>query len=68
MKTTRNILGWLGREEGRSVMQQAELHIQETCKTVAFLAQAVAAFLAGDLNARTASCRGRLGGTIPYNQ
>jgi predicted phosphate transport protein (TIGR00153 family) len=53
VRGTQNILGWLGREEGRSVMQKAELHIQETCKTVAFLAEAVAAFLAGNLNAKT---------------
>jgi len=48
-----NILEWLGMEEGRSVMQQAERHIDETCKTVAFLGEAVKAFLDGDLNAKT---------------
>lgn len=55
MKGTQNILGWLGREEGRSVMQQAEQHIQETCKTVSYLSEAVAAFLAGNLNGKTAA-------------
>jgi predicted phosphate transport protein (TIGR00153 family) len=48
-----NILEWLGMEEARSVMHQAEQHIDETCKTVAFLAEAVAAFLSGNLTAKT---------------
>lgn len=55
MKGTRNILGWLGMEEAHSVMREAELHIQETCKTVTYLSEAVAAFLAGNLNAKMAA-------------
>lgn len=48
-----NILEWLGMAEARSVMERAGQHIDETCRTVALLAEAVAAFLAGDLNAKT---------------
>jgi len=52
VKGAQNILGWLGMEEARSVMHDAEQHILETCKTVTCLSEAVAAFLAGDLNGK----------------
>lgn len=53
MKEMRNILGWLGMAEQREIMTAAESHIAETCKTVFHLAEAVKAFVAGDLSART---------------
>ncbi|MCX7591265.1 MAG: DUF47 family protein [Kiritimatiellae bacterium] len=52
-REVRNILGWLGIEEGRSTLVDAERHIEETCKTVAALADAVRAFISGDLTAKT---------------
>jgi predicted phosphate transport protein (TIGR00153 family) len=48
-----NILGWLGKVEEHAVMKDAELHVTETCTTIAFLAEAVRAFIAGDLAATT---------------
>lgn len=55
MKERRNILGWLGMEERHDIMKVAEAHIAETCKTVSHLAEAVRAFVAGDLAARTSA-------------
>lgn len=52
-REVRNILGWLGIEEGRSTLVDAEKHIEETCKTVGALAEAIRAFVAGDLTGRT---------------
>jgi predicted phosphate transport protein (TIGR00153 family) len=51
MKEMLNILGWLGKAEENTVMKDAVLHVSETCKTVAFLAEAVRAFIANDLAA-----------------
>ena len=51
MKSMRNILSWLGDAKEHAVLTEAELHVDETCKTVAFLAAAVRAHIAGDLSA-----------------
>jgi predicted phosphate transport protein (TIGR00153 family) len=53
MKGSGNILSWIGHAEGQSVILVAEQHIQETCRTVAFLSEAIKAFVAGDLSAKT---------------
>ena len=53
MKETRNILGWLGMAEEKSILQDAEKHVEEIYKTVAYFADAVKAFIQGDLNAKT---------------
>lgn len=53
MKETRNILGWLGVAEGHAVILEGEKHVAETCQTVAYLAEAVKAFIQGDLSAKT---------------
>ena len=49
MKKMRNILSWLGAEKEHALLEEAELHVDETRKTVAFLATAVRAHIAGDL-------------------
>jgi predicted phosphate transport protein (TIGR00153 family) len=53
MKETRNILGWLGMAEQRTTLRVAEEHVNETCQTVAYLAEAVKTFISGDLSAKT---------------
>jgi predicted phosphate transport protein (TIGR00153 family) len=53
MKEARNILGWLGIVEGHATLRDAEKHVEETCNTVAYLSEAVKAFIAGDLGAKT---------------
>ena len=53
MKETRNILGWLGMAEEQSILQDAQKHVEEACKTVTFFAEAVRAYIKGDLNAKT---------------
>ncbi len=50
MKPMRNILSWLGDAKEHAVLSEAELHVDETCKTVSFLAAAVRAHIAGDLS------------------
>lgn len=45
----RNILSWLGSAEEHAVLKDAELHVEETCKTVAYLSKAIKAHIAGDL-------------------
>ncbi|MDD5618295.1 MAG: DUF47 family protein [Candidatus Omnitrophica bacterium] len=52
MKEVRNILGWLGMAEEQSILQDAQKHVEETYKTVTYFAEAVKAFLAGDVNAK----------------
>jgi predicted phosphate transport protein (TIGR00153 family) len=49
MRPMRNILSWLGDAQAGAMMKTAELHVEETCKTVAFLSEAVKARIAGDL-------------------
>ncbi|MFH0878705.1 MAG: DUF47 family protein [Lentisphaerota bacterium] len=53
MKESRNILGWLGMAEEISILQDAQKHVEETCQTVGYFAEAVSAFIKGDLNAKT---------------
>jgi len=55
MKEVRNILGWLGMAEEQSILQDAKKHVEETYKTVAFFADAVKAFISGDLGAKAAA-------------
>jgi len=52
MREIRNILGWLGMAEELSIIQDAQKHVEETCKTVAFFDDAVRAFIKGDVDAR----------------
>lgn len=52
MKEIRNILGWLGRAEEQSILYDAQKHVDETYKTVAYFAEAVKAFTVNDLNAK----------------
>jgi predicted phosphate transport protein (TIGR00153 family) len=55
MKEIRNILGWLGMAEEQSILQDAQKHVEETYKTVAYFSDAVKAFIRGDLTAKTAA-------------
>lgn len=52
MKEIRNILGWLGMAEEQSILKDAQKHVEETYKTVAYFAEAVKAFIKGDLSAK----------------
>jgi predicted phosphate transport protein (TIGR00153 family) len=52
MREMRNILGWLGRQEEQSVLQDAQRHVEETYKTVEYFAEAVNAFIKGDSAAK----------------
>lgn len=53
MKETRNILGWLGMAQEQSILQDAQKHVEETYKTVAYFSDAIKAFIQGDLTAKT---------------
>jgi predicted phosphate transport protein (TIGR00153 family) len=53
MKERTNILAWLGMAEHDTVLRDAEKHIEETCKTVAYLVEAVKALVAGDVAAKS---------------
>ncbi len=53
MKETRNILGWLGMAEEQSILLDSKSHVEETYKTVTFFAEAVQAFIRGDLAGKT---------------
>ncbi len=53
MKETRNILGWLGMAQEQSILQDAQKHVDETFKCVSHFADAVKAFIRGDLEAKT---------------
>jgi len=53
MKEIRNILGWLSMAEEQSILTDAEKHVDETYKTVAYFSEAVKAFTQGDLNAKS---------------
>ncbi|MDD5005495.1 MAG: DUF47 family protein [Candidatus Omnitrophica bacterium] len=50
MKETRNILGWLGMAEEQSILRDAQKHVEETYKTVTYFAEAIRAFIAGDIS------------------
>jgi predicted phosphate transport protein (TIGR00153 family) len=52
MKEIRNILGWLGMAEEKSILEDAKKHVEETYKTVIHFEEAVKAFIAGDLNSK----------------
>jgi predicted phosphate transport protein (TIGR00153 family) len=52
MKERRNILGWLGMAEEQAILKDAQKHVEETYKTVSYFAEAVKAFIKGDLNAK----------------
>jgi predicted phosphate transport protein (TIGR00153 family) len=53
MKEIRNILGWLGMAEEQSILADAQKHVEETYKTVTYFAEAIKAFIQGDLEAKT---------------
>jgi predicted phosphate transport protein (TIGR00153 family) len=53
MRETRNILGWLGMAEEKSILEDAQKHVEETYKTVTYFSEAVRAFIQGDLSAKT---------------
>jgi len=53
MREIRNILGWLGMAEEKSILEDAQKHVEETYKTVAYFSEAVNGFISGDLNAKT---------------
>jgi len=55
MRETRNILGWLGMAEELSILKDAQKHVEETYKTVSYFADAIKAFIKGELAARTAA-------------
>lgn len=55
MREMRNILSWLGMEREESILKEAQEHVEETHNTVQFFAQAVAAFIRGDINAKAAA-------------
>jgi len=55
MREIRNILGWLGRAEEQSILKGAQKHVEETYKTVAYFAEAIKAFIHGDLTSEMAA-------------
>jgi len=55
MKEARNILGWLGMAEEQSILQDAQKHVEEIYKTVAYFSDAIKAFIQGDSAAKTAA-------------
>jgi hypothetical protein len=55
MRERRNILGWLGMAEEQAILIDAQKHVEETHKTVTYFADAVKAFIQGDLAAKTAA-------------
>ncbi|TRZ94736.1 DUF47 family protein [bacterium] len=52
MREMMNIFGWLGKEEEKSILEDAQRHVEETYKTVAYFAEAVQAFIHGDPEAK----------------
>ncbi|MFH0838655.1 MAG: DUF47 family protein [Candidatus Omnitrophota bacterium] len=55
MREMRNILGWLGMAEEQSIIRDAQKHVEETYNTITCFSDAVKAFIAGDLNGKTAA-------------
>ncbi len=53
MREMRNILGWLGMAEEQSILIDAQKHVDETYKTVAFFAEAVKSYINGDISAKS---------------
>lgn len=54
MKEMRNILGWLGMAEEQSILKDSQEHVEETYRTVTYFANAVNAFMRGDLATKIA--------------
>lgn len=52
MREMRNILGWLGMAEEKSILEDSQKHVEETYKTVTYFAEAVKAFIKGDAKAK----------------
>lgn len=55
MKEMRNIFGWLAMQEEQNILSDAKKHIAEAQQTVECFAEAIRAFLAGNLQAKTAA-------------
>lgn len=55
MREIRNILGWLGAAKEHSILMDAQKHVDETCRTVNCLAEAVKALVSGDISAKAAA-------------
>lgn len=55
MREMRNILGWLGMAEEKSILEDSQKHVEETYKTVTFFADAIKAFIRGDIQAKGAA-------------
>src|SRR3989338_9013611 len=55
MREMRNILGWLGMAQERTILEDAEKHVEETYKTVSYFTDAVKAFVKGDTYAKNAA-------------
>ena len=55
MEESRNIFGWLGREQERVALERARKHIDKVYETVINLQQAIAHFVGNDLLAKTES-------------
>ncbi len=55
MKEMRNIFGWLAMQEEQNILSDAKNHVAEAQQTIEFFAEAIRAFLAGDLQAKTAA-------------
>jgi len=52
MREMMNIFGWLGKEEEKSILEDARKHVEETYKTVTYFAEAVQAFIKGESEAK----------------
>jgi hypothetical protein len=51
----KNIFSWLGEEGEKSIILDAEKHIQETFKTVSYFDEAIKSFIKNDMNAKAAN-------------
>jgi len=52
MKEMRNILGWLGMAEEKSILEDSQKHVEETYQTVKSFDEAMKAFARGDMQAK----------------
>jgi len=52
MKEMRNILGWLGMAEEKSILEDSQKHVEETYQTVKFFDEAMKALARGDTQAK----------------
>jgi predicted phosphate transport protein (TIGR00153 family) len=55
MRKMMNIFAWLGEKSEKTIIENAEEHIEETFKTVSFFADAVKAFINNDTTAKVAA-------------